>query len=39
MMTDRHRVSKTVLKAIDLMIGGKAKTITEAADQVGPGKP
>src|SRR5471032_372799 len=29
------RVSKKVMKAIDLMIGGKAKTITEAADQVG----
>jgi hypothetical protein len=29
------RVSKRVIKAIDLMIGGKAKTITEAADQVG----
>ena len=29
------RVSKKVSKAIDLMIGGKAKTITEAADQVG----
>jgi hypothetical protein len=29
------RVSKKVMKAIDLLIGGKAKTITEAADQVG----
>jgi hypothetical protein len=29
------RISKTVLKAIELMIDGKAKTITEAADQVG----
>jgi hypothetical protein len=31
----RRPISKKVMKAIHLMIGGKAKTITEAADQVG----
>jgi hypothetical protein len=31
----RRPISKKVVKAIDLMIGGKAKNITEAADQVG----
>jgi hypothetical protein len=31
----RRPVSKKVMKAIDLMIGGKAKTITDAAAQVG----
>jgi hypothetical protein len=31
----RRPISKKVIRAIDLMIGGKAKNITEAADQVG----
>jgi hypothetical protein len=31
----RRPISKKVMKAIDLMIGGKAKTITAAAEQVG----
>ena len=30
-----RRVSKKVMRAIELMIGGKAKTITDAAAQVG----
>jgi hypothetical protein len=31
----RRPISKKVTRAIDLMIGGKAKNITEAAEQVG----
>lgn len=31
----RRSISKNVVEAIDLMIGGKAKNITEAAEQVG----
>jgi hypothetical protein len=31
----RRPISKKVMKAIHLMIGGKAKTITDAAEQVG----
>ena len=31
----RRPISKKVIRAIDLMLGGKAKNITEAAEQVG----